>query len=274
MTLARGLARHAVLVAGGIVMLVPFAWMVLTSLKGMDQILAAPLSLFPDPVHFDNYPASLQAAPFATAYLNSAYIAVVVVSVTLLTSSMAGYAFARLSFRGSDLVFLAFLAMMMVPRQVTIIPLYLLMSKIGWIDSHLAIIVPAALFNPFAVFLVRQFVRSVPIELEEAAIMDGASRWTIYRGVVLPLIRPGLAALGIIVFLDSWNNFFYPLIFLNSPERYTVPLLLSLFQGAHTVDYSLLMAGTVLSVLPLIAVYVIGQRLIIDSVAFSGLSGR
>src|SRR3712207_5379764 len=178
-------------------------------------------TLFPDTTLFRS----------GRAYFNSFYISLITVSSTLLTASMAAYAFAKIRFPGREAGFLLFLATMMVPSQVTIIPLFLIMKALGWVDTHLAVIVPGALFNAFAVFLLRQFVRGIPKELEEAALIDGANRWRIYWQIILPLLVPALAALGIFLFLGSWNNFFYPLIFLNTPDLYTVPLMLNQFRG-------------------------------------------
>ena len=174
-----------------------------------------------------NWPEAWNALPFGRAYANSFYITALIVAGTLLTTSMAAYGFSRLPFRGSRAIFAVFLAMQMVPKQVTLIPFYFLMARIGWVDSHLALIIPAILVNPFGVFLMRQFIASIPGELEEAAMIDGASRWRIYWSIILPAIRPGLGALGIIVALDAWNNFLLPLVLLNSTELFTVPLLLS-----------------------------------------------
>ena len=163
---------------------------------------------------------------------------------------------------------------MMVPGQVTIIPLFLLMQRIGWVNTHLAIIVPSMLFNAFAVFLLRQFIRGIPKELEEAAIVDGANRWKIYWSIILPLLVPALSALGIFLFLGSWNEYFRPLIFLNSIELYTVPLMLNQFKGQYTVDWTLLMAGSAIAVIPVLVVYMIGQRQIIEGITLTGLTGR
>ncbi len=259
---------------GGLLMLFPFLWMVLTSFKDMKQTLAVPPSWLPNPWVWQNIPESLTALPFGRAYANSLLVAMLVAAITLLTASMAAYAFARIEFPGSRVLFILFLSTMMVPRQVTIIPLYLLMARIGWIDNLLSIIVPPALLNAFAVFMIRQFVRSIPIELEEAAILDGANRWTIYWTIILPLLRPGLAALAILTFLETWNNFFTPLIFLNSPDTFTVPLLLNQFRGQFSIDYAHLMAGSAIAIIPVLIVYVAGQRSIIESVASSGLSGK
>jgi multiple sugar transport system permease protein len=265
---------HLALTAGALLMLFPFLWMLLTAFKDMRQSLQVPPRWLPNPWVWENFPESLTALPFGRAYFNSAYIVAVVVVATLLTGSMAAYAFARIDFPGSRPLFILFLATMMVPRQVTIIPLYVIMAQIGWIDSHLAIIVPSALLNAFAVFLLRQFVKAIPIELEEAAVLDGASRWTIYWTIILPLLKPGLAALAVLTFLDTWNNFFTPLIFLNSPQQFTVPLLLNQFRSQFSIDYGHLMAGSAIAIVPVMVVYILGQRAIIESVAAAGLSGK
>ncbi|MFF5208945.1 carbohydrate ABC transporter permease [Streptosporangium sp. NPDC000396] len=265
---------HTALIAGGLVMLFPFVWMLLTSFKSAHQMINSPLDWLPSPWRAQNYSDVFGAVPFAQAYWNSFYIAVLNVVLTLITSAMAAYAFARIRFRGSGLLFGLFLATQMVPQQATLVPLYLMLAELGWIDSHLALIVPGFV-NPFAVFLLRQFIRAVPIELEEAARLDGAGRWTIFWRVVLPNIRPGMGALGIIVFLASWNSFLFPLIFLNSPELATVPLLVQQFAGQHgATDYNLILAGSAISVIPMMIAFLIGQRRILNSMAMSGLGGR
>lgn len=267
--------KHLVLLAISLMMVAPFIWMVLTSFKPLSQLLTDPLSVLPDPWIFTNWPDAWNALPFGRAYLNSFYITVLVVAGTLLTTSMAAYGFSRLPFKGSKVIFGIFLAMQMVPKQVTLVPFYFLMAKIGWVDSHLALIVPAILVNPFGVFLMRQFIASIPRELEEAAMIDGASRWRIYWKVILPAIRPGMGALGIIVALDAWNNFLLPLVLLNSTELFTVPLLLSQFNGQFGgMNYGIVMAATSLSTIPMLIAFLIGQRQIIESLATSGLGGR
>lgn len=269
------IALHVILALAGIIFVVPFIWMLLTSFKGLEQLLQAPLSLIPDPWVPSNWADAWNALPFGRAYVNSIYITVLIVAGTILTSSMAAYGFARIPFRGSNVLFWVFLSMQMVPKQVTLVPFYFLMAQIGWIDSHLALIVPAIMINPFAVFLARQFILSVPKELEEAALVDGASRWRIYWKIILPAIRPGLGAIGIIAALDAWNNFLLPLVLLNSRELFTVPLLLSQFQGQYGgMNYGIIMAATALSTVPMLIAFVIGQKQIIASLATSGLGGR
>lgn len=265
---------HLVIGFGALLMFFPFLWMVLTSLKDFSQAFLIPPKWIPDPWVWQNYPASLQAMPFGRGYFNSFYITAIVVSVTLFTASMAAYAFAKIPFPGREALFLLFLATLMVPGQVTIIPLFLIMQRLGWINTHLAVIVPPALFNAFAVFLLRQFIRGIPKELEEAAVVDGANRWRIYWQIILPLLVPALAALGIFIFLGSWNNFFGPLIFLNDPELFTVPLMLNMFKGQYTVDWTLLMAGAAIAVIPVLVVYMIGQRQIVEGITLTGLTGR
>lgn len=265
------LILYVVLSFGAIVMVLPFIWTVLSSLKNMGQTFAYPVKIFPDPVVWENYPESLSALPFGRAYWNSFYIAAIVVIFQLLTATMAGYSFAKLKFRGHGVIFVLFLATMMVPSQVTMIPLFLIMKKIGLLGSHMSLILPAALFNAFGVFLMRQFIEGLPDELEEAAIIDGASVPQIFFRIIIPLVKPSMAAFGIFVFLGQWNSFMYPLIFLNKTETFTVPLLLNFFKGTYATDYPLLMAGTVISVVPVLIVYLFFQKQIIQGIAITGM---
>ena len=256
---------------GAVVMIMPFAWMLLASVKDLGQIYQVPPNWIPDPFVFQNYVNAWTAVPFATGYINSAIVTVTVVVANLLTCSIAAYAFARIEFPFRHTLFILFLATLMVPEQVTIIPLYIIIESLGLADTLLSLIIPYALFNAFGVFLLRQFIKSLPVDLEEAAIVDGANRWTIYWRIILPLIRPALAAFGIFTFLFQWNNFFRPLIFLNSIDKYTVPLAINFFRGQYATDFALLMAGSAISIVPVLVVYVIGQRQIIEGIATTGL---
>lgn len=262
---------HAILILVSLSMIIPFFWMVSTSLKDFSQVFNLPPNWIPKPVVWSNYPDSFTALPFARAYWNSFYIAAIVVSSQLLTCSMAGYAFARIKFPGRDTIFIVFLATLMIPQQITIIPTYLIMRDLGWLDTHLALIVPSALFSAFGVFLLRQFIKGLPEELEESAILDGANRWRIYWQIIIPLIKAPLAALAIFSFLGQWNNFFVPNIFLSTPEKFTIPLLLNQFRGLYVTDWTLMMAAATIAVIPLLVVYLIGQRYIIEGVALTGL---
>ncbi|GIQ64865.1 sugar ABC transporter permease [Paenibacillus cisolokensis] len=267
------IALHLVLILGACLMALPFVWMVLSALKDLSQVFIVPPKWIPDPFIWTNFKTSLTALPFGRAYFNSFYINVIVVVMQLLTCSMAAYAFAKVRFPLREPLFILFLATMMVPGQVTIIPLYLMLKEFGWLDSHLSIIVPASMLNAFGVFLLRQFFKGIPKEMEEAAIVDGAHRWTIYWRIMLPLIKPALSALGIFTFLGMWNSFFYPLIFLNSPDKFTVPMMLNLYRGMYATDWTLMMAGASIALIPVLIVYIIGQRYIIEGVTLSGIKG-
>ncbi|WP_211748945.1 carbohydrate ABC transporter permease [Paenibacillus sp. Marseille-Q4541] len=264
---------HFVLIIGACIMALPFVWMVLSALKDLSQVFVVPPKWIPEPFVWTNFRDSLTALPFGRAYFNSLYINIIVVVCQLVTCSMAAYAFAKINFKFREPMFILFLATMMVPGQVTIIPLYLMFKNIGWLDSHLAIIIPSALLNAFGVFLLRQFFRGIPKDMEEAAIVDGAGKLTIYAKIMIPLIKPALSALGIFTFLGMWNSFFNPLIFLNSPEKFTVPMMLNLYRGMYSTDWTLMMAGASIALVPVLIVYVIGQRYIIEGVTLSGIKG-
>lgn len=274
-SMRRKIALHVTIALLSVVMFFPFVWMFLASFKTLPQLLTAPLSLWPEPWTVSNFFEAWNALPFSRAYINSLYITVLVVIGSLITTSMAGYAFASIPFKGSKTLFGVILLTQMVPKQVTLVPFYMLMTKLGWVDSHMALIVPAILVNPFGVFLARQFILSIPKELQEAATIDGASRLRIYWQVILPLIKPGLGALGIIVALDTWNAFLMPLILLNTTDLFTVPLLLSQFSGQFGgLNVGLVMAATTVSTIPMLIAFVIGQKKIISSLATSGLGGK
>ena len=262
---------HLILIIGAIIMVVPFLWMLVTSLESTAQAFSVPPSFIPNPFLWDNYPQSFNALPFNLAYINSAIVAVSVTAFQLITCSMAAYAFARIQFPGREIIFFVFLATMMVPFQLTIIPIFLTMKKLGLLDTLLSLILPPALFSAFGVFLLRQFILGLPYELEEAAIVDGANRWTIFWQIILPLLRAPLAALGIFTFIGQWNDFFRPLIMLNTPSNFTVPLMLNQFRGQYATEWTLVMAGSVIAVLPLLIVYILAQRHIIRGIAMTGL---
>ena len=269
--IASTVTLHLILIIGAIIMVVPFVWMVLTSLMTTAQAFAVPPSFIPNPLMWVNYPESFNALPFNLAYMNSAIVAVSVTVVQLITCAMAAYAFARIQFPGREIIFFVFLATMMIPFQLTIIPIFLTMKQIGLLDTLLSLILPPALFSAFGVFLLRQFILGLPLELEEAAIVDGANRWRIFWSVILPLLRAPLAALGIFTFIGMWNDFFRPLIMLNTPSNFTVPLMLNQFRGQYATQWTLVMAGSVIAVLPLLIVYILAQRHIIRGIAMTGL---
>jgi multiple sugar transport system permease protein len=261
---------HLLLLIGGIFMAIPFAWMMLSSFKPLDEIFAQPPKMFPQAWTGENWNTAVTGANFVQGFLNSAIVAISVTVVSIVTCAMAAYAFARIRFPGSNALFMVFLATLMVPQQLTIIPLYVIMGKLQLVDTLWALILPAALFNAFGVFLLRQYVRGIPLELEEAAAIDGAGRPRIFMTIILPLLRTPMVALGIFVFLGQWNSFFYPLIFLNDESKFTLPLLVNQFKGAYASDWGALMAATTLAAAPLLIIFILAQRQIVEGIALSG----
>nr|BBH86318.1 ABC transporter permease [Thermosporothrix sp. COM3] len=262
---------HVVLIVFSVVMVAPFLWMLVSSFESTEQAFSIPPTWIPDPIMWENYPQSLQALPFHLAYWNSTLVAVTVTLCQLITCSLAGYAFARLRFPGRDIIFFLFLATLMIPFQLTIIPIFLTMKELNLLDNLLSLILPPSLFSAFGVFLMRQFIMGLPTELEEAAIIDGASRWAIFWRVIFPLLKAPLSALGIFAFLSQWNDFFRPLIMLNSSENFTVPLLLNQFRGQYATEWTLVMAGSVIAIVPVLIVYLLAQRYVIQGIAMTGL---
>jgi multiple sugar transport system permease protein len=263
---------HLVLFPLAIVMLIPMIWMIITSFETLSETRHFPPILIPSSLQWQNYTAVLQQAPFARWFMNTLIVTVVVVAGNLLFCSLAGYAFARIKFFGRDVVFILVLATLMIPFQVIIIPTFIIVRKLGLIDTLGALIVPN-LAGAFGIFLLRQFFRSLPIELEEAARIDGASRLGVLFKIVLPLSGPVLATVAVITFLWTWNDFLWPLVTLYSPNNMTLQLGLTTFQGAHSTNTHLLMAANVMSVLPVLFLFVFAQRFFIRGIATSGLKG-
>jgi multiple sugar transport system permease protein len=268
--IARRSILHLVLIALALTMLFPFFWTVSAALKGDDAVLATPPQLLPTPAHWENFAAVMQAIPFWQLLFNSLLVAAVTTVLQLLTCSMAAYAFARMRFPGRGPLFLVYLATLMVPAQVTYTPLFIFMRLLGLTNTYAGLILPGVT-SVFGVFLLRQFFLTIPRELEEAAFLDGASHWTVYWRIILPLSRPGLAALTIFSFMASWNSFLWPLLIVNDPQIMTLPLGLSTLQGQYTTAWNQLMAGTVLSIIPIVIVYILAQRQFIEGLALSGL---
>ncbi|MEZ4831377.1 MAG: carbohydrate ABC transporter permease [Caldilineaceae bacterium] len=264
---------HTVLLFGSAVMLLPFAWMLSTSLKTPPDIFTYPPLWIPDPIAWENYADTLDAIPFGRYYLNSLFVAVSVTLLQILTSSLAAFAFARLRFRGRESLFLLYLATLMIPFQVTMIPNFILVRYLGWFDSFQALIFPTA-FSAFAVFLLRQYFMGMPLELDEAARMDGAGSFRIWWQIIMPLSSPVLAALTIFTFLGSWNDFLWPLIVTNSVSTRTIPVGLASFQGEYNTQWNLLMAGSVIALLPVLIIYFFAQKRFIEGITLSGMGGR
>ncbi len=255
-----------VLVASLVTMLFPLYWMALLSLKTEGFSLNGPASLLPAGLTLQNYRDVWAAGPFGRYFLNSALVSAVVVAGNLIFCAMVGYVFARRRFVGSRLLWGAVLATLMIPKQVILVPLYILVARTGLLDSYAALTIPFVV-DAFNVFLMRQYIQQLPLDLEEAARVDGAGDWSVFLRVVLPLARPALAVVGINTFLVNWNSFLFPLILTSSEKMLTLPVGLALYsQGQHAVDWGHLMAGSMLSTLPVLAVFLFFQRHIIEGI--------
>ena len=267
----RKLLIHLVLLTGAFVSAMPFLWMVTTALKPEGALYSPPLLL---PTHFEwsNFVKAWQAAPFLRFFFNSAVMTLGITLGQTLFSAMAGYAFARLKFPGRDALFFLVLGTMMIPFPVTLIPSFLIIANLGWLDTYQALIVPRVV-SAFAIFLFRQFFLSIPPELEEAALIDGANRVTIFLRIVLPLSGPVIAASAVFSFLFAWNDFLWPLIVTNSTEMRPIQVGLAFFQGQYGTFWTLLMAATLIATLPAILAFLLAQRRFIEGITSSGLKG-
>ncbi len=261
------------LIPAAIFMLAPFVWMLSTSLKGVGQVFEYPPRWIPETFHWENYTRVFKVLPFGRFFFNSAVVATTVTVLQLVTCSLAAYAFARLRFPGRDALFLAYLGTLMIPGQVILIPNFILLRYLGWIDTYWALIVPG-IFSAFGTFLLRQYFLTIPAELEDAAVVDGATRFQIYTRVILPLAGPALSALAIFTFLGQWNSFLFPLVVTKSTGMSTLTVGLRTLQGQYNTDWTLLMAGAVIALAPVLIVFIFAQRYIIRGIALTGLGGR
>ena len=274
---ARRAALYLVLAILAVPLAFPMWWMISTSLKSAAQIFAYPPSLLPDGLHFENYVQVFTLAPFARQFFNSVYIGVANTVGTILIASIAGYAFARIRFPGRTLLFLLLLTALLMPGEVTIIPLFVLMRELDWLGTHLPLLIEP-MFGAQAVvgtFLMRQYFLSLPIELEDAGRIDGLGRFGIFRHIALPLAKPAIATLAILTFLGSWNAFLEPLIFLSGqPDLFTIPIALQQYVERDGFPiWQVQLAATTISVIPMIVIFVFAQRYFIQGVASVGVKG-
>ncbi|WP_372662292.1 carbohydrate ABC transporter permease [Cohnella sp.] len=266
-------AAHVLLLLGSAIMLFPFIWSVGTSLKDLSEVFTYPPKFFGEQLKFANYAQMTERFPFFTFFFNTLKITVIVVVFQLITSSMAGYVFARLRFRFREGLFGLYLATLMVPAQVTMIPTFLLMKYYGLLDTHWSLILPG-LVSAFGTFLLRQFFSTIPNALEEAAKIDGCTPFGIYWRIFVPLSKPALATLGIFITMGTWNDYINPLVFLNSMNKMTLTLGLANMQGLYSTDWPALMAATVITVLPILIVFLLAQDAFVRGVTLSGLKGE
>ncbi|MBN1493183.1 MAG: carbohydrate ABC transporter permease [Candidatus Omnitrophica bacterium] len=267
---------YAFLILGAMAMIAPFLWMLTTSLSEARDVWRTKefwwQGWVPTKFIYQNYIEAFQVVPFAKFYLNSIFVTLCITAGTVFTSSLAGYAFARLSFPGRDKIFMLYLATLMLPGVITMIPVFILLSKLGWIDTYWAIILPG-IFTAYGTFLLRQFFMSLPRALEDAAKIDGCSLFGIYFRIILPLSKPALATLTTFTFMGSWMSFMWPLIVLSSEEKYTLPIGIQYFKSLHSTDWTLLMAGSVMALFPILVVFIFTQRYFVEGIKLSGIKG-
>lgn len=268
----RRVLLYIVLILIAVIMVVPFLWMLSTSLKTQYDAVKIPPVWIPDPPRWENYVKLFTEQPMFQFMLNTIKIVFFVVLGQLFFSSLAAYSFARISFKGRNVVFFFYIATLMVPGQVTMIPTYLMFAKAGLTDNHLALILPA-FFSAFGVFLLRQFFMSLPRELEEAAEIDGCNPFMTYWRIMLPLVVPAMLTLGVFTLMNTWSDYMGPLIYLSSPEKYTMTLGIAYFKGVYTTQWNLVMAGSIVSVVPILIAYLCAQKYFIEGIAFSGVKG-
>jgi multiple sugar transport system permease protein len=264
-------ALYVVLIIMAVVTLFPFIWMFVTALKTSSDVFAWPIVLFPDNPQWGNFPEAWGRQPFTKFFQNTLFITIGTTVATLFTSSTAGFAFEKYEFRGKRFLFLLVLTLLMLPPQVTLVPTYLLVRDMGLVNTYWALMIPG-LTSVFGIFMIRQFMQSIPDELLDAARIDGCHDWNIYTLIVLPLLKPALAVLAIFTFTNSWNSFLWPLIVSDSVEMYTLQVGIAFFSGQTGTEYQLMMAVAVISLLPVVLMYIVFQRYFVSSAAMSGLN--
>ncbi|WP_433311595.1 carbohydrate ABC transporter permease [Micromonospora chersina] len=268
--MSKNVLRYVALTLGAVAMIGPFAWMLITSLTGDAQLARVDAPLVPDPPTVEPYGRLSEAFPFWRFAANSVGVAVVSTLLQLLTSATAAYAFSRLRFRGSNAVFVLYLATMMIPMQVIIVPLFIEMRHLGLVDSYAGLLLPTVV-SSFGVFMLRQAFMALPTELDEAAYVDGAGHLRVFAQVLLPLVAPALATFAVFAFMSSWNAFLWPLVIAQTEAHMTLPVGLSLLQGRYSTAWNVVMAGSTMSVLPILALYVVAQRYVVRGITFTGI---
>ena len=264
---------YVIVTLGAVVMIVPFLWMASTAFKEGGSAFDYPPTWIPNPITLDNFREVWTIVPFDRYLFNSLFIAVCVTIGEVLTSSLAAYAFARLRFPGRDAMFLMYLATLMIPGQVTIIPNFILMRYLGWINTYEGLIIPTA-FTAFGTFLLRQYFLSIPRELEEAARVDGASYFQVWSRIIMPLASPAIATLAVFSFMGAWNSFLWPFIMVNTPEMRTLTVALRSFQTDYGTEWGLMMAGSLIAMLPMLVIFLMAQRYFVRGIATTGFGGR
>jgi multiple sugar transport system permease protein len=266
--------KYATLFLFSCFFILPWVWMISTSLKNPQELAVWPPIWIPDPIRWDNYLSAFQKAQFSTYLVNTLIVAIPCVAGAVLSNSLVAYGFSRVRWPGRDIVFAIVLATLILPGFVTFIPLYIIFRKLNWINTYLPLIIPVWLASPFYIFLLRQFFMGLPQELSDAARVDGASEFGIFWQIILPLARPALAVVALFQFIGSWNDYFGPLIYLDDRAKYTISIGIANMQTSYGfMNFAWIMAATVLSVLPIILLFFFAQRTFIEGIALTGLKG-
>lgn len=256
-----------------IVLMVPFYWMVATALRSPDEILKLPPSWIPNPITFDNFPRVFQEVPFARFIANSFILVFWNVIGQIFATTMVAYGFSRFRFPGRNALFLILLATLMIPNTITLVPQFILFARMGLINSYLPLILPAFAGSPYLIFLMRQYMLTIPLELDEAAMLDGASRFQTLWHVLMPLMVPALVLVTVFTFVDVWNDFLRPLVYLNDPAKFTVSIGLAFFQGTKFTAWDMLMAGSLMVMLPPAILFFFTQKRLMGGISMTAIKG-
>ena len=267
-----GAGYYIVAVLLAVIALVPFVWMISTSLKSRGALMSIPIEWIPAEPTLDAYGEVFSRFPFLKTIGNSLFITCSFTLLTIISASMAAFAFAKIRFRGSQLVLGLYLATMMVPTQVTVIPLFVVMNKLGLIDSYASVILPG-IFKPFAVFMLVQQMRAIPNDFLDAARIDGAGIFQVYRRIALPMCAPTIATLAVTTFMESWNDYLWPLLMLTDRNKMTLPIALSTLNGQYNTEYNVLMAGSLISMIPIVIIYLCAQKQFKNGLMAGGIKG-
>ena len=255
-----------------VTVLVPFYWMIITSLKSKGALMALPIQWIPKNPSLNSYKKVFSLFPFSRAILNSIFVTVSYTVITIISASMAAFAIAKINFKGAKTLFAFYLASMMIPMQITLIPSFLIMQKLSLINSYTSVIAPS-IFKAFGVFLLVQSMRSLPNDYMEAASLDGAGMFTIYRSIIMPMCSPAVATLAITTFMEAWNDYLWPLVMLSDKKKMTLTLALNSLNGQYGTEYNVLMAGSLLSMIPIIIVYAVAQTRMKEGITLGGVKG-
>ena len=263
---------YVIMIFLSIFMILPLFWMITTSLKESGALTAIPIEWIPKKISFGSYSKLFTIFPFGKAFINSIIVSVAITFISVFSASMAAYIFAKIPFKGREALFGIFISTMMIPGSVTLIPNYLILRNLHLLNSYLGVILPS-FFNIFGIFILRQHIRTIPDDFIDAAVMDGASQWTIFFNIIIPLSKPSIATLTVITFMGAWNDYLWPLIVLTDKKKMTLPVALSMLNGQYSTEYNLLMAGALISIIPILIVYAFAQKYFEEGLTAGGIKG-